>query len=80
MKATLGPIDPSVNSALNPQVPGLNNPGAKVPVSVEAIKGFFELVKNELNIKDDEILSNILIKLADKVHPLVLGLAYSLVV
>src|SRR5262245_54964849 len=35
-QATLGPIDPSVQSALNPNVPGAP-PNQKVPVSVEAI-------------------------------------------
>lgn len=46
-QATLGPIDPSVNDALNPQVPGAG-PHAKVPVSVESVKGFLELAKDEL--------------------------------
>lgn len=74
-QATLGPIDPSVNTALNPQIPG-GNQLAKYPVSVEAIKGFFELAKTELNIKDDKSLSDVLNKLADMVHPLVLGEVY----
>jgi len=74
-QATLGPIDPSVNTPLNPQVPGAG-PQARIPVSVEAIKGFLELAKNELSISDDASLSNVLIKLADMVHPLVLGEVY----
>jgi hypothetical protein len=74
-QATLGPIDPSVNNALNPQVPGAGI-NAKVPVSVEAVKGFLELAKDELDIKDEGSLAQVLIKLADMVHPLVLGQVY----
>ena len=74
-QATLGPIDPSINTPLNPPIPG-GNPMAKYPVSVEAIKGFFELAKSELGIKNDRSLSEVLNKLADMVHPLVLGEVY----
>lgn len=74
-QATLGPIDPSVNTSLNPQVPGAP-PSAKVPVSVEAIKGFIALAKEEVGIKDDKSLADVLIKLAENVHPLVLGEVY----
>lgn len=74
-QATLGPIDPSLNNPLNPQIPG-GNPLAKAPVSVEAIQGFLELAKTEVGIKDERSLADILIKLADMVHPLVLGQVY----
>ena len=74
-QATLGPIDPSVNTPLNPQVPGAPVQ-ARVPVSVEAIKGYIELAKDELKIKDDHNVINILLKLSDFVHPLVLGQVY----
>ena len=73
-QATLGPIDPSINTPLNPQIP--NNPTATMPVSVEAVKGYLEFAKEELSIKDDMALANILIKLSDSVHPLVLGNVY----
>ncbi|CAE6495503.1 Serine dehydrogenase proteinase [Nitrosomonas nitrosa] len=74
-QATLGPIDPSVNTPLNPQIEGAP-PTAKVPVSVEAIKGYIELVKEELGVKGDESLARILVALSEKVHPLVLGEVY----
>ena len=74
-QATLGPIDPSVNTPLNPTVPNAG-PQARVPVSVEAIKGFLELAKHELKLKDDKALADIFNVLADKVHPLVLGEVY----
>jgi len=72
-QATLGPIDPSLNTPLNPNVPNSNQ---TYPVSVEAVKGYIALIKEELGIKDDIALSNILLKLSDKVHPLVLGQVY----
>lgn len=74
-QATLGPIDPSVNTALNPEIPGAGQM-TRMPVSVEAIKGFLELAKNELLIKDDKSLAMIFNVLAEKVHPLVLGEVY----
>jgi hypothetical protein len=76
-QATLGPIDPSLNSPLNPQNPQIpNNPQARIPVSVESIQGFFDLAKNELKLNDEKNLKDVLINLADKVHPLVLGNVY----
>ena len=68
-QATLGPIDPSVNTPLNPVV----NNGSNYPVSVEAVKGYVALAKEELGVKDDRALADVLIKLSEDVHPLVLG-------
>lgn len=73
-QATLGPIDPSINTPLNPSIP--NNPISTMPVSVEAVKGYLEFAKNELSIKDDTALASIYIKLSESVHPLVLGNVY----
>jgi len=76
-QATLGPIDPSLNSPLNPQNPQIpNNPQARIPVSVESIQGFFDLAKQELKLNDEENLKDVLLNLAEKVHPLVLGNVY----
>lgn len=73
-QATLGPIDPSLNSPLNPQNPSIpQNPQARVPVSVESIKGFFEYAKQELKITNQNDLTSIFNSLADKVHPIVIG-------
>lgn len=71
-QATLGPIDPSLHTPLNPQVPG----GGAYPVSVEAVKGYLEFAKNELGIYDQASLASIFEKLTDFVHPLVLGEVY----
>lgn len=75
-QATLGPIDPSVNGPLNPAVPGTNNPNAKVPVSVEFVDAYLQMVKSELKITDQESLAKILINLSQHIHPLTLGQVY----
>lgn len=72
-QATLGPIDPSIHSPLNPIA--LNGIGP-IGVSVEAVKGYLEYAKNELNIEDEKVLADIFIKLSEFVHPLVLGQVY----
>jgi hypothetical protein len=71
-QATIGPIDPSVNTPLNPGIPGAP-PSARVPVSVEAIRGFIELARHELSIVDNANLKDVLVRLTEYVHPLVLG-------
>jgi hypothetical protein len=74
-QATLGPIDPSVNGPLNPQIPGAA-PTARVPVSVEAINGYIAFAKAHVGISDGEDLTRVLETLAQHVHPLVLGEVY----
>ena len=71
-QATLSPIDPSINTPLNPMTSQVGT----VPVSVEAVKGYLEFAKEELSIKDDKSLVDIFIKLTEYVHPLVLGQVY----
>ena len=74
-QATLGPIDPSLNHPLNPQIPG-RPPGTTAPVSVEEISGFIELAKGELNLKGQRELGEALSRLTQHVHPLVLGAVF----
>jgi hypothetical protein len=71
-QARLGPIDPSVATPLNPPIPGANN-NARYPVSVEAINGYLDLCKEKAGIKQSAGLLAVAGKLADHVHPLVLG-------
>ena len=73
-QATLGPIDPSVNGPLNPALPG-NNPSSRIPISVESINGYFEFVK-ALGIKNEGGIDKIVIDLASRIHPVVLGNVY----
>jgi hypothetical protein len=68
-QAMLGPIDPSITGALNPLIPGAG-PAARAPVSVEAVKGYIEMAKADFGVKD---MTPVLVDLAQKVHPLVLG-------
>lgn len=71
-QATLGPIDPSVNTQLNPSIEG-QPPQIRYPISVESIKGFVELAKEEFQIKGSDQMTQILTALVNKVHPVVLG-------
>lgn len=73
-QATLGPIDPSVNSPLNPRPSGAA--GSTVPVSVEDVAGFLDLARKELGIRDQEHTAALINKLAEHVHPLALGKVY----
>ena len=70
-QATLGPIDPTVNGPLNPQAPG-GDPNARVGISVESINGYFEYAKS-LGVSREEDLAKVLIDLANKINPVVLG-------
>jgi len=71
-QATLGPIDPSLSGPLNPQIPGAA-PDARAPVSVEAVRGYIEMAKQDFGIKTSGDMVQVLNQLSQKVHPLVLG-------
>ncbi|ORE95409.1 putative periplasmic serine protease [Stappia sp. 22II-S9-Z10] len=71
-QAALGPIDPSLVHPLGPQIAN-GNQLARIPVSVEAVRGFLDAAKSDLQIQDAALLSSILNELSNKVHPLVLG-------
>jgi hypothetical protein len=71
-QAALGPIDPSVNGPLNPQTQ-FGNQLARVPVSVESVRGFLDVARVELGIRGEVGLTQILTHLASQIHPLVLG-------
>lgn len=72
-QATLGPIDPSTNGALNPVVPGTNQ---RVPVSVEFVNAYIEMAKKEFSIHDEKCMTEIFLKLSELIHPLSLGQVY----
>ena len=71
-QAALGPIDPSVNSPLNP-VAVLGGQSRPVPVSVENIRGYLDAIRDDLGIRGKQQLAVLIDKLSEKVHPLVLG-------
>jgi hypothetical protein len=74
-QATLGPIDPSVNHPLNPPIPG-GPPNAKVPISVEAIEGYIQLVKEECEFNAEHDSNKLIEILSHYIHPVVLGQVY----
>jgi hypothetical protein len=69
-QATLGPIDPSVSTALNPKMPSTNTP---FPVSVEDVNGYLEFAKVAVGAKNSAGIAALTSHLATEVHPLVLG-------
>ncbi|TKD40203.1 MAG: serine protease, partial [Mesorhizobium sp.] len=71
-QAALGPIDPSLVHPLGPHVPN-GNQLARIPVSVEAVRGYLDAAATDLKIDNVAVLGSILMDLASKVHPLVLG-------
>ena len=74
-QATLGPIDPSIIRPMSPIIPG-TNPPQKLSLSVESVKGYFSLLKEEFGATSDSSLSAAYTKLAEHIHPLVLGDVY----
>ncbi|MDY6365593.1 MAG: serine protease [Oscillospiraceae bacterium] len=74
-QATLGPIDPSITRAMSPTIPG-TNPPQQLSISVESVKGYFSLLKEEFGATSDAALSAAYTKLAEYIHPLVLGDVY----
>lgn len=70
----LSPIDPSTANVFNPTDP--QNPQNKIPISVEDVMAYVELVKNKFGIKNDEDLTKAFVKFAEanpQIHPLALG-------
>jgi ClpP class serine protease len=75
-QAMLGPIDPSINGPLNPMIPGIADPNAKVPVSVEHVNAYIEMGKKDFGITNQKNMTEILLHLSEKIHPLTLGQVY----
>jgi hypothetical protein len=73
-QATLGPIDPSLTTPLNPKV-SINGNDLPYPVSVEAVKGYIEFAKEQIG-NDENALAQVILNISQNVHPLVLGQVY----
>jgi len=72
----LSPVDPSVNTPFNPPAPQqLGGPpqGAFLPVSVEDVRGFLDLARDEAKIKDESLIADVFSRLAADVRPLALA-------
>ena len=72
-QAALGPIDPSVNGPFNPMMPGINDPNAKLPVSVEFVNAYVEMAKSTFGLRNSRCMADILLNLSEKIHPMTLG-------
>jgi hypothetical protein len=71
-QGALGPIDPSITHPLGPTL-HTGNQLARVPVSVEAVRGYIDAAREDLDIKNPSDLASILINLSGHIHPLVIG-------
>jgi hypothetical protein len=71
--ATLSPIDPSISGPLNPAVEIAPGQRQLVPLSVETVAGFKDLVVTDWGLKDEASLSAAFRVLAERVHPMALG-------
>lgn len=74
-QGTLGPIDPSTNGLMNPQI-NLNGQVIRVPVSVEHVNGYLDMAKDDFGVNNESELKDIYLKLTDHIHPLSLGNVY----
>lgn len=69
--AELGPIDPSVVNAFNPQDP--LNARARVPVNVEDVYSYLSLAREKAGLTGGADLAGAFTLLAERIHPLALG-------
>jgi hypothetical protein len=67
----LGPIDPSVVNAFNPQDP--NNPSAKIPVNIEDVYSYLALAGEKAGVCSTDQQVKAFTLLAERIHPLALG-------
>ncbi|OPX86241.1 MAG: Serine dehydrogenase proteinase [Pelotomaculum sp. PtaB.Bin104] len=67
----LGPIDPSVVNAFNPQDP--NNPAARIPVNIEDVYSYLALAGEKAGVCSSDQQVKAFTLLAERIHPLALG-------
>lgn len=67
----LGPIDPSVVNAFNPQDP--NNPAARIPVNIEDVYSYLALAGEKAGVTGKEQQVKVFTLLVEQIHPLALG-------
>jgi len=73
--AQLSPIDPSITTPHNPTIQE-GGESKFLPVSVEDVANFLELVRKEVGLKDEQYLASALTHLCARVSPLALGSVY----
>ena len=67
----LGPIDPSVVNAFNPQ--DQNNPSARIPVNIEDVYSYLALAGEKAGVCSNDQQVKAFTLLAERIHPLALG-------
>jgi len=67
----LGPIDPSVVNAFNPQDPA--NPVARIPVNIEDVYSYLTLAREVAGLTSEAELGKVFALLVERIHPLALG-------
>jgi len=67
----LGPIDPSVVNAFNPQDP--NNPAARIPVNIEDVYSYLALAGEKAGVCSNDQQVKAFTLLVERIHPLALG-------
>jgi len=74
----LSPVDPTVTSPFNPVLPGqpAGVPPQFLPVSVEDVIAFMDLLRDEVKLKEEANIAEVVKTLAADVRPLALGSVY----
>jgi len=67
----LGPIDPSVVNAFNPQDPA--NTCARLPVNIEDVYSYLTLIADKMGAYNEEVIAKAFMVLVENIHPLALG-------
>lgn len=67
----LSPVDPSTANAFNPQDP--LNPRGRIPISVEDVRAYLDLAKEQAGIKSEEKIVEVFKALATQINPIALG-------
>lgn len=67
----LGPIDPSVVNAFNPEDP--HNTKARIPVNVEDVYSYLALAREKAGLTKEKHMAGVFQQLAEMIHPLALG-------
>ncbi|MCY4475152.1 MAG: serine protease [Chloroflexi bacterium] len=74
-QATLGAIDPNVTGDLSPQIT-FGEQQRMVSVSVEHVRGFIEMVKEQRPDNNEAAGQEAVLELSKHIHPLILGQAH----
>jgi len=68
----LSPVDPAAANLFNPVDPA--NPLNRIPISVEDVTSYLTLAKEKASLTEQASMAEVFKALAEKVHPLALGL------